>query len=450
MVLMILGAIAAIFMVVVIHEYGHFIVARCCGVKVVKFSVGFGRAIYSYTSKKTGTEYALSWIPLGGYVKMYGEPNEDPLPDDPLKNQAYSTKPVWQRMAISFAGPFANFVLAIILFFVVYLMGIVYVKPIIGHVVPNSIAAKAGLQRGEQIIKIDHQPVYGWQQVVTNLLAHIGDKQPVQVVTQKNNIEQVHALNLSNWTITKRSPDILHELGFVRHYIPIPPVIEKVMTNSPAARAGLKPHDLIVSVNGTRVKHWLQLLHDVRKHPGKTIQITVLRNQKVVPLTLTIGRMHESGKLYGHIGAEVKLPPIPARYVHTVRYGFWGSIKASAYRTWNMFFLNLKIVGKMFSGTVSLNTLSGPITVFKVAGQASQAGLSVYLSFIAFVSVALGFLNLLPIPMLDGGHILFQCIEAIARRPVPLRYQIMGLKVGVIVIVWLMLQATINDILRIM
>jgi regulator of sigma E protease len=445
---MILGAIAAIFVVVVIHEFGHFAVARLCGVKVIKFSIGFGKSICSYTSKKSGTEYAISIIPLGGYVKMYGEQPDQPVDDDSLTNKAYSQKPVWQRMAIALAGPFANFILAIFLFFVVYLMGVVYVKPVVGNVVASSIVAKAGIKSGDQIIKVGSSDVYGWQQVMSNLLVHIGDKDPIVVVTKKDGDIQKHDFDLSAWTITKRSPDILHELGFIRKYPPIPPIIEQVMPKSPAAKAGLQAGDFIKTVNGNKVEHWMQLIHDVRKHPGRTIDMTVKRHGVTEHLKLTIGSVKQDGKTHGHIGVEVKIPPVPPAYLHTVKYGFIDSIEAGAYRTWHLFVLNLKILGKMFTGAVSVNTLGGPISVFKTAGQASQAGWSVYLSFIAFVSVALGFLNLLPIPLLDGGHVLFQCIELLARRPVPLRYQILGLKIGVLVVVWLMVQATVNDILR--
>jgi regulator of sigma E protease len=445
---MILGAIAAIFVVVLIHEMGHFTVARLCGVKVVKFSIGFGKAICSYTSKKTGTEYAISIIPLGGYVKMYGEQPDQPLEDESLKNKSYSHKPTWQRMAIALAGPAANFILAIVMFLIVYMLGVVYVRPIIGSVVPNSIAAKAGISRGEQIVRIDNKPVYGWQQVMTNLLVRIGNDDKVLVVTQKNGVKQDHYFDLSGWALKERSPDIIHSLGFVREYVKIPPVLQKVMKNSPAERAGLQAGDLITKINGQPVEHWMQILHGLRKLPGKTISMTVRRNGLEKQLTVHVGTVTQNGKPYGHIGAQVKYPEIPPSYLHTIKYGFVDSVTASAQRTWGLIVLNLKILGKMFTGAVSVNTLGGPISVFKTAGQASQAGWSVYLSFIGFVSVALGFINLLPIPMLDGGHVFFQLIEMCTRRPVPMRYQILGLKIGVVVIVWLMVQATVNDIIR--
>lgn len=444
----ILGAIAAILIVVFIHELGHFTVARCCGVRIEKFSIGFGKAFLSYTSRKTGTQYVIAMIPLGGYVKMFGEQPDQPIEDDALKQQAYTHKNVWQRMAIAFAGPLANMLLAIVAFLIVFMLGVTYVKPIVGHVIPGSIAASAGLSRGERIIAINQQPIYGWQQVMTHLLSRIGESQPVTIITEKKGIKQQHSMSLANWSIKKRNPDVIASLGLVPYRVDIPPILQRVMPDSPAAKAGLKAGDRIESVAGKPVEHWLQVLHTIQLMPGQTTTLGVLRGTQRQQLTIHIGREQHQGKVYGHIGAEVKLPPIPSYMLHTVKYGFFESIAAGANRTWNLFVLNARILGKIFSGTVSVNTLGGPISVFKTAGQASQAGWSIYLSFIGFVSIALGFINLLPIPMLDGGHILFQLIEVVIRKPVPMRYQIMGIKVGVVVILFVMVQATINDILR--
>lgn len=448
MIIMILAAIAAIFSVVLIHELGHFIVARLCGVKVIKFSIGFGKVVCSYTSKKTGTQYALSLIPLGGYVKMYGEQPDQPITHDELQMQAYSNKPVWQRMAIALAGPAANIVLAIVLFFIVHLLGVTYIKPIVGGVVPNSVAAKSGIVQGEQIIKINQHEVYGWQQVMTQLLGHIGEAQPVSVTTQKNGMVQQHQLDLSQWALKERGADIIQSLGFKYQFLTIPPIVERVEAKSSAAVAGIKVGDLILKMDNQSIQDWSQLLHYVRERPGKTVPITVRRKGADIRLMLPIATEISNGKAYGHMGVQVKWPRVPDQFLHTVQYGFIGSIKESVSYTWNLLVLNLKIIGKMFTGSVSVNTLGGPISVFKTAGQASEAGLSVYLSFIGFVSVALGFINLLPIPMLDGGHVLFQLIEVVTGKPVSLRYQILGLKIGVIVIAWLMVQATVNDVLR--
>lgn len=444
----ILGAIVAILIVVFIHELGHFTVARLCGVRIEKFSIGFGKALLSYTSRKTGTHYVIAMIPLGGYVKMYGEQPDQPLEDDSLKNQAYTHKNVWQRMAIASAGPLANMLLAIIVFLIVFMMGVTYVKPIIGNVIPDSIAAKAGLVRGERIVEINHQAIYGWQQVMTHLLSRIGESQPVSLITENNGVRQQHSINLAGWKLEKRNPDIISSLGFVPYRVNIPPILLKVMPGSPAAKAGMQAGDLIVNVAGKPITHWLQVLQIVRQMPGKTTTISVRRQGGVQQLSIHIGREQRQGSIFGHIGAEVKLPAIPSFMLHTVKYSFLQSITAAAKRTWSLFILNGRMLGKIFSGTISVNTLGGPISVFKTAGQASQAGWSIYLSFIGFVSVALGFINMLPIPMLDGGHILFQLIEVVMRKPVPLRYQIMGIKVGVVVILFVMVQATINDILR--
>lgn len=445
----ILGAIAAIFIVVLIHELGHFTVARLLHVKVTKFSIGFGKAIWSYTPPKSGIEYAIGIIPLGGYVKMLGE-QPDQIEDEALRKQSYSAQPVWSRMAIALAGPLANIILAIVAFLIVYLLGVTYVKPVIGKVVPQSIAAKANLQPGAQIIQIGKRDIYGWQQVMTSLLAHIGDSKKVSVITLKDHQKSQHWLDLSQWTIKKRTPDIIGSLGFIPYRVPIPAVVKKVMPQSPAARGGMQANDRIVKINGKPVTDWLDVLRVIRHHADKTVTMTVNRKGLAgKQLTVHVGVADPKAKQkIGHIGAEVLLPKLPPSMLHIVRYGFFESIAAGATRTWNLFTLNLKILGKMFTGAVSVNTLGGPISIFKTAGQASQAGWSVYLSFIGFVSVALAFINLLPIPMLDGGHVFFQLIEVVTRKPVPMRYQILGVKIGIVLILWLMVQATINDILR--
>lgn len=448
MIISIIGAIIAIFIVVLIHEMGHFYVARLCGIKVLKFSIGFGKAFWSYTSKKTGTVYALGIFPLGGYVKMYGETTEEKL-DPELAAQSYAHKSVWARMAVALAGPAANIVLALVAFWVVYMCGIIYQKPIIGRVYPQTIAARAGLESGEQIIRIGQQKVYGWRQVVMSMLSHIGDSDLVTVVTRRNGVQKRHQLDLSQWRIQKRDPRILKSLGLEPKFATIDPVIRRVMAGSPAAVAGLHSGDRVVSINNQPITRWMQVLTIIEHAPAKTIAMTVKRDGVLQRLSVKLGKSERNHQSVGHLGVEVAVPPIPKSMLDTVQYGFFESMMHSGDRTWRMFMLNGQILVKMFTGNVSMNTLGGPISVFRTAGMASQAGFVIYLSFIGFISIALGFINLLPIPLLDGGHVLFQLIEAIARRPVPQRYQIIGLKLGIVLLLWVMVQATVNDVLRI-
>lgn len=447
-ILTILGAIAAIFLVVLVHEWGHFFVARKLGVHVIKFSIGFGKALYSYTSQKTGTQYAISIIPLGGYVKMYGEQGDLSSEERMLDKGRYMDQPALSRMAIALAGPLANIIFAVILFFAVYLMGITYVRAIVGEVTPQSMIAKAGIVQGDEILQINGHSVYGWQQVLTELLTHIGDTKAISIITQKQGVRTAHQLDLSGWTLKDRNPDVIKSLGFNYQQIKIRPVVEAVIKDGPAASAGIQKGDRIVQFNGEVIADWVTLLNTVQQQPGKTVSLVFVRQGKTHRVQLQVATKHNLNQSYGYLGVEVKYPPIPPQLLQTIQYSFSEAFVKSIEHTGSLLGLNFKMMLKMFSGSVSMNTLGGPISVFKTAGEASQAGLSIYLSFIAFVSVSLGFINLLPIPMLDGGHVLFQLIELVLRRPVPLNYQVAALKLGAALIVWMMLQATLNDILR--
>lgn len=448
MIISIIGAIVALFIVVLIHELGHFIVARLCGVKVLKFSIGFGKSFWSYTSKKTGTVYALGIFPLGGYVKMFGETTDEKL-DPKQVAESYAHKSVWARMAVALAGPAANMVLALVVFWIVYMSGVTYQKPIIGRVYPQTIAAKAAFQADDQIIKVGSQKIYGWRQVVMSMLSHIGDDKPVLVLTRRNGVVKQHQFDLSHWRIAKRDPEILKSLGFQPKFAIIPAVVSRVLPHSPAAFAGLEKGDRVIAIDGKPITRWMQVLKTVEHKPDQAITMTIKRNGLQQQLTVKLGSNKRHNQIVGHLGVEVAVPPIPQSMLEIVRYGFFESMVQSADRTARMFMLNGQILVKMFTGSVSMNTLGGPISVFRTAGMASQAGIVVYLSFIGFISIALGFINLLPIPLLDGGHVFFQLIEAIARRPIPQRYQIIGLKLGIVVLLWVMVQATVNDVLRI-
>ncbi len=448
MIVSIIGAIVALFIVVLIHEFGHFIVARWCGVKVLKFSIGFGKSFWSYTSKKTGTVYALGIFPLGGYVKMFGETTDEKL-DPSLAAVSYAHKSVWARMAVALAGPAANMVLALVAFWIVYMSGVTYQKPIIGRVYPQTIAAKAGLQAEDQIIKVGQQKIFGWRQVVMSMLSHVGDDKPVLVLTRRDDIVKQHQFDLSQWRIAKRDPEILKSLGLQPKFATIPAVVSRVSPHSPAAFAGLKKDDRVTAIDGKPVTQWMQVLKAVEHKPNQTIVMMVKRNGLQQQFKVTLGSSERHNQIVGHLGVEVAVPPIPKSMLETVQYGFFESIVQSADRTARMFMLNGQILVKMFTGSVSMNTLGGPISVFRTAGMASQAGFVVYVSFIGFISVALGFINLLPIPLLDGGHVFFQLIEVIVRRPVPQRYQMIGLKLGIVILLWVMVQATVNDVLRI-
>jgi len=446
-VISVIGAIFAIFSVVMIHECGHFFVARLMGVRVLKFSIGFGKALWSRTSK-SGTEFVIAILPLGGYVRMLGE--GDDAPSEDMKRFAYNRKPILARMAIILAGPVMNFILAIFLFWIIFLSGITHIKPMVGQVIPNSIAAQGGLRSGDVIEKIDGRKTNSWQRVMMGIIARMGDKGHMRVtVLPKNSaVSKKLALPLQNWTVKNRKPDFFKSLGIVPYRPKYPTVIDKVLKNTPASKAGLRAGDKIIAINGVRKNDMLAVIKIIQTNPGKNIRLTILRNGRRRNLIIRTAVEKEKGKQVGFLGFMVKAPKWPASLIVRQDFSVLSAWVPAAEQTWMLTSFNAVVLAKMIVGKISLRSLGGPISIFHTAGKASQRNYRVYIGFIAFISVTLGFINLLPIPGLDGGHFLFQLIEVVFRRPVPERIQIVCVKIGILVLIFLMLQATFNDITR--
>jgi len=447
---MIVAALAAILGVILLHELGHFLVARATGVKVLKFSIGFGKSLWSYRSKKSGTEYVLAVLPLGGYVKMLGEEPDVELTDEQRK-QAFSQKPVWARFSIAAAGPVVNFMLAILLFWGIFLHGVTHVRPIIGALTPDSIAAKAGVPVGSQIVRIDSTATPSWQRVMMAMVSRAGETGSMKLVVEKpDGVVSSYRLDLKHWHYDERNPDFIKSLGLVPYMPAFPALINKVVAHSPAAKAGLMPGDKVVALDGVAVNSWVPLVKAIQAKPGDKVALTVMREGQLKTLPLTVGVHKQHGLDVGYIGAAAKPPKWPASLLHKEHFSFFGASGYAIAQAWMLTKLNVVVLGKMLSGKISVSSLGGPITVFQTAGKASQSGWIVYLGFIAFISLTLGFINLLPIPGLDGGHLLFYIVEAIAGRPVPEKYQMIGLRIGMALLILLMLQATYNDVLRLL
>lgn len=441
----IVGAILAIFVIVILHELGHFLVARAFGIRVLKFSIGFGRALYKRVGRD-GTEYVLALIPLGGYVKMLGEePQASTSAPD-----AYANKPVWVRMLVVAAGPVTNFVLAFAIFWLVCLIGVSHIKPVIGEVLPKSFAAAAKLQPGDQILRVGDQPTMDWQQVMIALLADIGNPRPLTVyVKPARSLQTVQkSLDLTDWRIDKRDPALFESVGILPYLPPVVPIISRVVPESPAAKAGMRAGDKILRINQRDVKDWSQVAQLIMKSPKQLLQLELARAQGLVELSVTLSAQQREGATVGYLGVMVKPPTFPAEMIAIERYTPWAAIKPAWQRTWLFFEYNAIVLAKMITAKLSVKTMGGPISIFQAAGQSTQGGWVVYLSFIAFISLTVGFINLLPIPGLDGGHLLFQLIEAISRRPVPVRIQQYGLTFGLLFVILLIVHATINDLIR--
>lgn len=445
----IIGAFAAIFVIIILHEMGHMYVARLFGIKILRFSIGFGKPLYKYVAKN-GTEYVLAMIPLGGYVKMLGEGDTAEVNAAEM-HRAFDRKPLLVRMAVVFAGPFTNFVLAVIVFWGAYQVGMNHVKPIVGRVVPGSIAAKSGLKSGDNILAVGIRKTHNWQQVVMAMLLYMGDHKKVDLKVEAVGSSQatLRQLDLSGWQLNKRKPEIFKTLGMYPFEPKVAPVILRVLPESPAALAGMKPKDKITAVNGKPVTTWGQVVKAVAGLGGKKVSLTVSSGGQARSLSVQLSQKVRGDKKVGYLGVMVVPPKYTNSMIYREKYNLLTAWMPALSKAWTLFKYNGIVLYKMITAKLSFKVIGGPISIFQAAGQASHAGIVVYLSFIGFISLAVGFINLLPIPGLDGGHLLFQIIEGLTRRPVPQRIQQYGLTLGMLVVVLVIVHATINDLVRI-
>ena len=444
---MIVGTLVALGGLVTFHEFGHFWVARRCGVKVLRFSVGFGTPLLRWHDRQ-GTEFVVAAIPLGGYVKMLDE-REGEVPADQL-DQSFNRKTVGQRIAIVAAGPIANFMLAMAFFWVLAMMGSQQVRPVIGAVEGGSLAAQAGLVAGQEIVSIDGEPTTGWSNVNLQLVRRLGESGSLQVVVREpgTTAEASHQLVLKDWLKGADEPDPIKSLG-IRPWRPeLPAVLAELDPKGPAQAAGLKTGDKLLALNDQAVKDWQQVVDWVRVHPEARIVVHVERDGVQLDIPLTLAARGEGKAATGYLGAGVKGVDWPPAMIREVSYGPLAAIGEGAKRTWTMSILTLDSLKKMLFGELSVKNLSGPITIAKVAGASAQSGVADFLNFLAYLSISLGVLNLLPIPVLDGGHLLFYLIEWARGRPLSDRVQGWGMQIGISLVVGVMLLALINDLGR--
>jgi regulator of sigma E protease len=444
---MIVGTLVALGVLVTFHEFGHFWVARRCGVKVLRFSVGFGMPLLRWHDRK-GTEYVLAAIPLGGYVKMLDE-REGEVPVEQL-DQAFNRKTVYQRIAIVIAGPVANFLLAIVFFWFLAMLGSQQVRPVIGTVETGSLADKAGLSSGQEIVAIDGEPTSGWAAVNLQLVRRLGESGTValQVREQGSTIDSPRQLVLDNWLKGADEPDPIKSLG-IRPWRPaLPPVLAELDPKGPAQAAGLKTGDRLLALDGQPLNDWQQVVDSVRLRPQAKISLRIERDGTQLDVPLTLAARGEGKAATGYLGAGVKGVDWPPEMLREVSFGPLAAVGEGARRTWTMSVLTLDSLRKMLFGELSVKNLSGPITIAKVAGASAQSGIGDFLNFLAYLSISLGVLNLLPIPVLDGGHLLFYLIEWARGRPLSDRVQGWGVQIGISLVVGVMLLALVNDLGR--
>lgn len=440
--------IVALGILVAVHEFGHFWVARRCGVKVEKFSIGFGKSIWSKVGKD-GTEYSLSIIPLGGYVKMLDGRVDDVTEDQ--QQYAFDKKPLWKRTAIVGAGPAFNFLFAIFAYWLVFLIGVPAVKPVIGEVAPQSIAAQAGIESGMELKSISGIKTADWESVNIGLISHIGDESMTVTVASQDNIglEQKLTLDLTQWSFDPETESAMSTLGFKPFSPEISTTLAQVMEDGAAYSAGFEVGDQIVSIDGVAINGWPSVVEAIRSNPEQALSVGIERNGYQTELTLTPkSRELSDGSSIGYAGIAPEVAEWPEDYRFELQFGVFEAVGKAIDKTGQIIDLTLTMLKKLIVGDVGLNNLSGPISIAKGAGTTADYGLVYFLGFLALISVNLGIINLVPLPMLDGGHLLFFAIEAITRKPVPEKVQEMGYRVGSAIIFSLMALAIFNDFTR--
>ena len=443
-----LAFVVVLGVLIVVHEFGHYLAARYCGVRVLRFSVGFGRTLWQRRLGSDGTEWAIGAFPLGGYVKMLDEREGEVAPEE--CHRAFNRQSVGKRSLIVVAGPLANFILAILLYWVVFMMGSNELLPILGTPPASSPAASAGIVNGEQVRSLDGQPVATWDDLRWMLLHKAVDHESVEleVINERHEVAfrriSLAAAGEQGW-----EGDALERLG-VRFFRPnLPPVIGTVMAGSPGESAGMRSGDEIVTINAVEIDTWHDFVLTVREAAGQSLHIELLRAGQTVAVDVVPEAISERGKRIGRIGIGVAESGDARREVRVfVRYGVFAATGKALEETWEKSVFSLVMLGKMLTGEVSWRNLSGPVTIADYAGQSARLGLDYYLKFMALVSISLGVLNLLPIPVLDGGHLMYHMIEVVRGKPLSERAMEIAQQLGLSILFVLMAFAFFNDMNR--
>jgi regulator of sigma E protease len=452
--LTILSFLVTLGILITIHEYGHFQVARWCGVKVLRFSLGFGRPIFNKKFGKDQTEFVIAALPLGGYVKMLDEremsndEKTDLSPED--LTRTFNRQGVLKRIAIVAAGPIANLLLAILLYWILLMNGVIGMKPIVGDIAKGTPAAKASLTTGDVILQVGGIPVQTWQDVRWELLHQMVNSPSVEIETMRSPQElytsnlPLNAINLNDY-----ESDILDQLGLTPMKPVISTIVGEVIAGGPAEKAGLKLADEIVSVDGVHVSQWEAVVNIIRKSPSKALNVQVQRGSETISLMIVPDAVDDHGTTIGRIGAAYRMSQIERdKFLVNVKYPPVKALAKAAEKTWETSIFSLKMLGNMLTGKVSWKGLSGPVTIANYAGESANLGWIAFVGFLATISISLGVLNLLPIPVLDGGHLLYYTVEIIKGSPVSERVMEMGQRVGISILGILMICAMYNDINR--
>jgi regulator of sigma E protease len=446
--LSLLGFVIAISVLVAVHEFGHFWVARRLGVKVLRFSIGFGKPLWGRRFGNDKTEFVIAALPLGGYVKMLDE-REGPV-EGAEAGRAFNRQPLWVRSAVICAGPLFNFLFAIAAYWLMFISGVPGLKPVIGEVAPGSVAAAAGFAAKDELLSVDGRATPTWEAATLELLdAALADKRVEIRVRTADDDRRLRVIDFDQAPDALDKGGLLDNLGLSVWRPEVPAVIDRLVPDSPAEQAGLRPGDRVVAVDGTTVDNWTEWVEFVRAHPGEELRIVVVRDGQRRELSLVPKAVEEKGKTIGQIGAYVREPEeLGARMRTEVRFGPIESLPKAIVKTWEMTALTVRTLWGMISGQASVENISGPISIAQYAGYSVSIGLASFLKFLAIVSVSLGVLNLLPIPILDGGHLLYNAIEWVQGRPLSEHAQQIGQQLGILLLLMLMSLAFYNDLSR--
>lgn len=443
-----LAFLVAISVLIAVHEFGHFWVAKKLGVKVLRYSIGFGRPILRAVRGRDRTEYVISALPLGGYVQMLDE--KDGAVKDEEKHRAFNRQPIWKRFAIVAAGPAFNFLFAIAAFWLMFVIGTNALKPVIGDVMENSLAEKAEFQTEHEIVAINGKPTPVWEVAMNQLLPAVVDRKSISVTLRSPaGSESQHQLALDQ-IHGELDPDNLFELiGFQPWRPRVEPRVGEVLEGSPAELAGLQKGDRILAIDGREIDQFTDMSEYVMQRPGESLEFMISRGEETRKLTITPRRVEQNGHEIGQIGiGPLDRGKIPEDMIVYYDHSILDAIPKSVAQTGAMTILTLKMLGKLFTGEVSIKNLSGPINIAKHAGLSATAGLNRFLNFLAIVSISLGILNLLPIPVLDGGHLMFYVVEMVKGSPVSEETEMTGRMIGIFILMMLMGLAFYNDIMR--
>jgi regulator of sigma E protease len=443
----IFGMLLALGILVTVHEYGHFWVARRFGVKVLRFSVGFGQPICRRTDR-FGTEFVVAWIPLGGYVKMLDE-REAPVPAESL-GQAFNSKTPAQKIAIALAGPATNFLFAIVAFALMYSIGVQDLVPLIDNPRDDSPAQMAELTRGDRIVSVDGRAVDSFTDLSLALAARVGETGSIEISVVRRQTQKTVQLPIENWLADQDAPNPLQNLGLSPEMPIHPPLIGRIEAGGAAEQSGLQVGDRVLAVNGQAVTTWMEWVEQIQSSPNAALILSVERAQQSLELTLVPGIKIQDDRTLGYVGAGSAPLAWADDQLTTVRLWPWQAAWRGVTDTVQMVGLSYNMLGKMVTGKVSLKQLGGPISMAQMAGMSIGSGFESFIGFLALISISLGIVNLLPIPVLDGGHVVIHSIEWLQGKPLSDKAQLIGMQIGMFCILGLMMLTFFNDINRLM